>query len=158
MSRQTILFTTVRSEGALLPPDLLARVANRGKDLAMLQPVDFGLAAGDRLNEAAARASNGHPDLNGIWQAVNTANYDLEPHSARHAMALRPGPHGPVPAKEVLYLGAVGALLSDLFPVTTRTTGISLGYNLGVMLFGGFAPFIMTWLAVKIASAAVPGY
>ena len=25
-------------------------------------------------------------------------------------MALRPGPHGPVPAKEVLYLGAVGAV------------------------------------------------
>jgi MFS transporter, MHS family, proline/betaine transporter len=56
------------------------------------------------------------------------------------------------------YLGAVSALLSDLFPVATRTTGISLGYNLGVMLFGGFAPFIMTWLAVKTASAAVPGY
>jgi MFS transporter, MHS family, proline/betaine transporter len=56
------------------------------------------------------------------------------------------------------YLGAVSALLSDLFPVATRTTGISLGYNLGVMLFGGFAPFIMTWLAVKTASTAVPGY
>ena len=56
MSRQTALFTTVRSEGALLPPDLLVRVANRDKDLAMLQPVDYGLAAGDRLNEAAARA------------------------------------------------------------------------------------------------------
>jgi MHS family proline/betaine transporter-like MFS transporter len=56
------------------------------------------------------------------------------------------------------YLGAVSALLSDLFPVATRTTGISLGYNLGVMLFGGFAPFIMTWLAVKTESAAVPGY
>jgi hypothetical protein len=26
------------------------------------------------------------------------------------------------------------------------------------MLFGGFAPFIMTWLAVKTESAAVPGY
>jgi hypothetical protein len=57
-----------------------------------------------------SRAADGHPDLNGIWQALNTANYDLEPHSARHAMALRPGPHGPVPAKEVLYLGAVGAV------------------------------------------------
>ena len=54
--------------------------------------------------------ADGHPDLNGIWQALNSANYDLEPHSARHAMALRPGPHGPVPAKEVLYLGAVGAV------------------------------------------------
>lgn len=56
------------------------------------------------------------------------------------------------------YLGTVSALLSDLFPTATRSTGISLGYNLGVMLFGGFAPFIMTWLAVKTASTAVPGY
>jgi MHS family proline/betaine transporter-like MFS transporter len=56
------------------------------------------------------------------------------------------------------YLGALGALLSDLFPVRSRTTGISLGYNLSVMLFGGFAPFIMTWLTVKTGSAAVPGY
>jgi hypothetical protein len=58
----------------------------------------------------SALPADGHPDLNGIWQALNTANYDLEPHSARHAMALRPGPHGVVPAKEVLYLGAVGAV------------------------------------------------
>jgi hypothetical protein len=58
----------------------------------------------------APRAADGHPDLNGIWQALNTANYDLEPHVARPAMALRPGPYGPVPAKEVLYLGAVGSV------------------------------------------------
>ena len=58
----------------------------------------------------APRAADGHPDLNGIWQAVNTANYDIEPHVAKHAMALRPGPYGPLPAKEVLYLGAVGAV------------------------------------------------
>ena len=25
---------------------------------------------------------DGKPNLNGIWQAVNTANFDLEPHSA----------------------------------------------------------------------------
>ena len=58
----------------------------------------------------APRAADGHPDLNGIWQALNTANYDIEPHVAKHAMALRPGPYGPLPAKEVLALGAVGAV------------------------------------------------
>jgi len=50
-----------------------------------------------------------NPDLNGIWQALNTANYDLQTHIARPAMALRPGPYGPVPAAPVLALGAVGA-------------------------------------------------
>ena len=52
----------------------------------------------------------GHPDLNGIWQALSEANYDLEGHSARAAMALRPGPYGPVPAAPVLALGAVGSV------------------------------------------------
>jgi hypothetical protein len=52
----------------------------------------------------------GHPDLNGVWQVLNTANYDIEPHAARPAMAVRPGPAGPVPAKPVLALGAVGAV------------------------------------------------
>ena len=58
----------------------------------------------------APRAPDGKPDLNGIWQALNEANYDLEGHMARPAMALRPGPHGPVPAAAVLSLGAVGAV------------------------------------------------
>ncbi|MBI3491971.1 MAG: hypothetical protein HY047_09350 [Acidobacteria bacterium] len=50
------------------------------------------------------------PDLNGIWQAMNTANYDIQEHMARPALALRPGPYGPVPAAPVLALGAVGAV------------------------------------------------
>src|SRR6202140_5964372 len=57
----------------------------------------------------APRADGGKPDLNGIWQSLNEANYDLEAHMARPALALRPGPHGPVPAASVLALGAVGA-------------------------------------------------
>ena len=52
----------------------------------------------------------GKADLNGIWQALNEANYDLEAHEARPAMALRPGPFGAVPAASVLAFGAVGAV------------------------------------------------
>jgi len=58
----------------------------------------------------APRTPDGKPDLNGIWQALNEANYDIEMHSARPAMALRPGPYGPVPAAPVLALGAVGSV------------------------------------------------
>jgi hypothetical protein len=58
----------------------------------------------------APRTPDGKPDLNGIWQALNEANYDLELHSARPALALRPGPYGSVPASQVLALGAVGAV------------------------------------------------
>jgi hypothetical protein len=62
----------------------------------------------------APRAPGGKPDLNGIWQTMNEANYDLEGHSARAAMQLRPGPMGPVPAPSVLALGAVGAVPPSL--------------------------------------------
>jgi hypothetical protein len=60
------------------------------------------------------RIANGKPDFNGVWQVLNTANYNLEPHDTQAAVALREGPVVPVPAKEVVALGAVGAVPAGL--------------------------------------------
>ena len=60
----------------------------------------------------ASRLPDGKPDLNGVWQALNEANFDLEAHGARPAMAVRPGPYGLVFVALVLVLGAVGAVPS----------------------------------------------
>ena len=57
-------FTTVRSEGAILPPDLLRRVADGDRELGGLRPEDCHLARGERLNEAINRAWN---RLQGEW-------------------------------------------------------------------------------------------
>src|SRR5258708_40331473 len=70
--------------------------------------------AGQTPPYRAPRTDGGKPDLNGSWQSLNEANYDLEGHNARPAMALRPGPYGPVPAAPVLALGAVGAVPPSL--------------------------------------------
>src|SRR5688572_4713238 len=67
-------------------------------------------AGQDQVTYRAPRTTDGKPDLNGIWQALNTANYDIQAHVARAAMAMRPGPFGPVPAAGVLALGAVGSV------------------------------------------------
>ena len=58
----------------------------------------------------APRLADGRPNLNGIWQSLGTANYDIQAHVAKAAMAMRPGPVVPVPTKEVMYLGAVGSV------------------------------------------------
>src|SRR6266581_9133903 len=39
------------------------------------------------------RMADGHPDLNGIWQAFVTANWDLQDHEAQ------PGPHPEIMAE-----------------------------------------------------------
>jgi hypothetical protein len=62
----------------------------------------------------APHGPDGHPDLNGIWQAMNTANWDIEPHSARAALQMVPGQFVPVPAPEVVKLGAVGSVPAGL--------------------------------------------
>jgi hypothetical protein len=66
--------------------------------------------AGQTAVYRAPRTPDGKPDLNGIWQAMNEANYDIQAHMARPAMALRAGPYGPLPAAAVLAFGAVGAV------------------------------------------------
>ena len=45
-----------------------------------------------------------------------------------------------------MYLPGCGPIVADLFPVARRALGIGLGYNLGVIAFGAFAPFITAWL------------
>jgi hypothetical protein len=58
------------------------------------------------------RTPSGRPDFNGIWQALGNAHWDIEPHTARPALAMQPGPVVPVPATEVVALGAVGSVPS----------------------------------------------
>jgi hypothetical protein len=50
--RKPDTFEAIRSEGLLLPVDLLRRVAATDKELGGLTPADYGLPATERLNEA----------------------------------------------------------------------------------------------------------
>ena len=84
------------------------------------------------------RLSDGRPDLNGIWQVLNEANYDLEPHIARHSLQLREGPVGPVPSISTLRMGAVGAVPGSL----------------GVIVGGGTIPYTPEARALKEENAA----
>ena len=84
------------------------------------------------------RLSDGRPDMNGIWQVLNEANYDLEPHMARHSLQLREGPVGPVASIPTLRMGAVGAVPGSL----------------GVIVGGGNIPYTPAARALKEENAA----
>src|ERR1700689_3118912 len=61
----------------------------------------------------APKGPDGHPNLNGIWQAINTANWDLVDHAARPGtvvadgtLSADPGGIGGVEGGEIPYLPA----------------------------------------------------
>ena len=54
--------------------------------------------------------------------------------------------------------GPMPAFMTEIFPVGVRSTGASLMYNFAVMLFGGLAPFINTWLVQLTQNKAAPVY
>jgi len=81
--------------------------------LALSAVLAVGIAApAGAQGEPVPRLASGKPDLNGLWQALGNAHWDIEPHAARPALAMQPGPVVPVPANEVLALGAVGSVPS----------------------------------------------
>ena len=85
---------------------------------AQAAPAKAKPAAAAKPAASSYRAPRGpdgkHPDLNGVWQAMNTANWNIEPHAASAALQMRPGPVTPVPAKDVVALGAVGSVPAGL--------------------------------------------
>ena len=70
----------------------------------------------------ALRTADGKPDLNGIWQALNTANWDIQEHAARPGLVVALGAVGAVPAgqgvvegSEIPYLPAAAAKKKENF-------------------------------------------
>lgn len=55
-----------------------------------------------------------------------------------------------------LYAGPLCAILAELFPTRIRFTALSIGYSLAVTIFGGFAPFIATFLIRETGSPISP--
>ncbi|MCY1357966.1 Ectoine/proline transporter ProP [compost metagenome] len=49
-------------------------------------------------------------------------------------------------------------MLPEMFPKRVRASGMSLVYSVGVALFGGFAPFISTWLVNATGSKLAPAW
>ena len=57
-----------------------------------------------------------------------------------------------------LYAGPGPAVYCELFPTQVRYTALSVGYNIPVAIFGGFAPFIATWLIQSTGNPLSPAF
>jgi metabolite-proton symporter len=56
-------------------------------------------------------------------------------------------------------VGPQSAVFAELFPAHLRYSGASLGYQVGAILGGGFAPFLATWLYARFGSTlAISAY
>ena len=50
------------------------------------------------------------------------------------------------------------SVLCEQFPVETRAVGVALAFSISLMIFGGFAPFIATWLIAQTGDPLSPSY
>lgn len=71
--RRKDVFITIRTEGALLPSDLLQRIAEPAKDIPGLDEAAYHLS-GERINEAVNRAWN---RLQSAWKSFQNARSEL---------------------------------------------------------------------------------
>lgn len=69
-------FMTVRTEGGLLPSDLLLRIAAGDDSLGGADPLSYHLAKGERLGEAITRAWT---RIQGAWEGFRAAAEQLSP-------------------------------------------------------------------------------
>jgi MFS family permease len=56
------------------------------------------------------------------------------------------------------FYGPMSTALAEQFQAHVRSTGLGLAYNLAVMVFGGFAPFFVTWLIQATGLPVAPAF
>jgi len=56
------------------------------------------------------------------------------------------------------YSGVLPSLLAEQFPVDTRAIGLAFSYSISVTVFGGFAPFVATWLFAQTGDPLSPSF
>jgi MFS family permease len=56
------------------------------------------------------------------------------------------------------FYGPMSTALAEQFQTHVRSTGLGTAYNMAVMIFGGFAPFFVTWLIQVTGSPVAPAF
>ncbi|MDA1369347.1 MAG: hypothetical protein O2971_01095 [Proteobacteria bacterium] len=78
--------------------DRFGRWATRTAAIAVGLLLGMTSATAQLADYQAPLTADGSPDLNGIWQSINTANWNIEPHAAGPSMVRELGAIAAVPA------------------------------------------------------------
>jgi hypothetical protein len=90
--------------------------------VVLITALQLGVISTASQAQAYKRTADGKPNLNGIWQTLNTANWDIQEHAARPGQVVALGAVGAVPAglgvvegNEIPYLPAAEAKKKENF-------------------------------------------
>ena len=149
MSRRTTEFQTIRSEGGLLPPDLLRRVVDPAGKVSGVESTAYGLPAGERINEAITQSWN---RLRRYWSEFRAAvprtpSADNSPNATQHP---------PLPESDA-FTGLTNdkwslPLLRELgFGFLTTTAGPTVdGKTYAISRFAGSTPIHLVGCGVSL--------
>jgi MHS family proline/betaine transporter-like MFS transporter len=56
------------------------------------------------------------------------------------------------------FTGVAPAAMAEVCPPEVRSTSVSISYSFAVAIFGGFAPFVATWLIGRTGSSLAPAW
>jgi len=56
------------------------------------------------------------------------------------------------------FSGVLPSQLAELFPTAVRGIGVSLSFAIAVTIFGGFTPFVATWLIAVTGNSLSPSF
>jgi len=96
MPRRDTEFQAIRSEGGLLPSDLLRRIVDPASKVPGVEPAAYGLPAGERINEAITQSWNRLRRHWAEFRALVPASGEPRGASSRADLAL---PHSSTPAR-----------------------------------------------------------
>lgn len=127
-----------------------ATPCGRVLDQLTAKGLPYTVVPGEGLAVTIGGASVADPQGEALTQAIKAAGYDLTPQTppvrnlfvillAVVALSFLSG----------MTFGPVAALLSDMFPPAVRYSSLSIPYHIGTGYFGGFLPFIASYIVAK---------
>jgi MFS family permease len=110
----------------------------------------YGLRAGESLSVTIGNVSVDATDDAALDAGIAAAGYDLAPQTPpfRNLAVIFIAILGLSFLAGMTY-GPVAALLSEMFPPAVRYSSMSIPYHIGTGYFGGFLPFIASYMVAK---------